>query len=152
MEWRGSGLKRTISDEAMSSMAGYADACNQISTAKFQEQSMVWTNEKHNLYIESLETSFVQQLHQSLGFHANTHDSFDKFTAVQDGCRKVSKSKSKSKITGTANGRKNVSHPEQLSVSYNSYHLSSSYDEFSDQNFIDEQEVTYPNANEWQRK
>uniref|UniRef100_A0A7N0T1W4 Uncharacterized protein n=1 Tax=Kalanchoe fedtschenkoi TaxID=63787 RepID=A0A7N0T1W4_KALFE len=141
MEWSGSGLRRTSSDEAISALTVCADAYDRISPAKFEEQPTVWTNEKHNLYIESLEISFVQQLHQSLGFscrnithqlHTNNHDKvsfYYQFAAGQSGCRKT------------------ASRPEQLAVSYDSRHLSSSYGEVSDQKFIDEGEVTSLTSN-----
>lgn len=34
----------------------------------------MWTDEKHSLYLEHLEVSFVKQLHQSVGFLAKCSD------------------------------------------------------------------------------
>ncbi|GLT98280.1 hypothetical protein SLE2022_157920 [Rubroshorea leprosula] len=66
-------------------------------------QSMVWTDEKHNLYLDLLEASFVKQLHRSMsfcGWHsgeemqdpssqpvAREHNSSDQFMVLQDSCR-----------------------------------------------------------------
>ncbi|XVE66829.1 hypothetical protein DITRI_Ditri08aG0111000 [Diplodiscus trichospermus] len=65
---------------------------------------MVWTNEKHNLYLEFLEASFVKQLHCSMcsrGCHlqeemwepcpapelpAKGYNSSHQFSVLQDGC------------------------------------------------------------------
>ncbi|CAM8935341.1 unnamed protein product [Rhodiola kirilowii] len=185
MDWRGSGMKRTNSDEALSSMTGDVDARGQIYPAKIQEQ-IVWTNEKHNLYIESLEASFVQQLHQSIGLSCrnlpdqlfpNSCDSSDKsqFTVLQDGCRKMLQPKSKLQMGTTSSnirvkphvhnfrfsrkhyesshsGRKKISCSEQRAAYYGSYQNSGSGAEFSDQNFIDEQDVSNISSNEWQKK
>ncbi|XWS54803.1 hypothetical protein CRYUN_Cryun10bG0120400 [Craigia yunnanensis] len=67
-------------------------------------QTMVWTNEKHNSYLEFLEASFVKQLHCSMslrGCHpreemwepcptpqlpAKGHNSSHQFSVLQDGC------------------------------------------------------------------
>ncbi|KAK6253538.1 hypothetical protein QUC31_015258 [Theobroma cacao] len=67
-------------------------------------QSMVWTNEKHNLYLDFLEASFVKQLHCSISLHgchskeeiwgsyptqklpAKGHNSSDQISILQDGC------------------------------------------------------------------
>lgn len=54
-----------------------------------------WTDEKHSLYLDSLEASFVNQLHYSLGLLASRSilnssgklpNSSDQFTVVRDGC------------------------------------------------------------------
>ncbi|KAK9004514.1 hypothetical protein V6N11_041984 [Hibiscus sabdariffa] len=63
---------------------------------------MVWTNEKHNLYLDFLEASFVKQLHYSTSLRAchprremwepcptpqlPAHSSSHQFSALQDGC------------------------------------------------------------------
>ncbi|CAF2031898.1 hypothetical protein HID58_078634 [Brassica napus] len=60
----------------------------------------VWTNEKHNSYLDSLENSFVRQLYSLLGreeetrrtsrtrhVQSNSHVSTDQFTVLQNGCR-----------------------------------------------------------------
>ncbi|GMI78782.1 hypothetical protein HRI_001547400 [Hibiscus trionum] len=67
-------------------------------------QSMVWTNEMHNSYLNFLEASFVKQLHYSKRFHgcyqqvgmseqcpfpqqpAEGHHSSYQFSVLQDGC------------------------------------------------------------------
>ncbi|XWS68027.1 hypothetical protein CRYUN_Cryun04dG0055000 [Craigia yunnanensis] len=67
-------------------------------------QTMVWTNEKHNSYLDFLEASFVKQLHCSMslrGRHpqeemwepcptpelaAKGHNSSHQFSVLQDGC------------------------------------------------------------------
>ncbi|XVF67581.1 hypothetical protein PTKIN_Ptkin10aG0132400 [Pterospermum kingtungense] len=67
-------------------------------------QDMVWTNEKHNSYLEFLEASFVEQLHCSWsmrGCHpqkemwelcptpqlfARAHNSSHQFSVLKDGC------------------------------------------------------------------
>ncbi|KAK8485194.1 hypothetical protein V6N13_128765 [Hibiscus sabdariffa] len=65
-------------------------------------ETMVWTNEKHNLYLDFLEASFVKQLHYSTslrGCHPRgemwepcptpqlpAHSSSHQFSALQDGC------------------------------------------------------------------
>ncbi|KAJ4880723.1 cold regulated protein 27 [Raphanus sativus] len=58
-----------------------------------------WTNEKHNSYLEYLESSFVKQLYSLLGGDetgrlsraphvlSNSHKSTDQFTVLQNGCR-----------------------------------------------------------------
>ncbi|OMO74084.1 hypothetical protein CCACVL1_16963 [Corchorus capsularis] len=69
-----------------------------------QDQTMVWTNEKHSLYLDFLEASFVKQLHCSMslrGCHreeeilgprttqqlpAKGHNSSHQFSVPQDGC------------------------------------------------------------------
>ncbi|GMJ09781.1 hypothetical protein HRI_004647300 [Hibiscus trionum] len=71
-------------------------------------ETMVWTNEKHNSYLEFLEASFVKQLHYSMslrGCHprqemcepcptpqlpAQVHNSSHQFSALQNGCYKKS--------------------------------------------------------------
>ncbi|TYG39583.1 hypothetical protein ES288_D12G026700v1 [Gossypium darwinii] len=66
-------------------------------------QTMVWTNEKHNTYLDSLEASFVKQLHYSKSLHGCHpqvgmrepclfpqllvgHNSSHQFSILQDGC------------------------------------------------------------------
>ncbi|KAG4168439.1 hypothetical protein ERO13_A12G023800v2 [Gossypium hirsutum] len=66
-------------------------------------QTMVWTNEKHNTYLDSLEASFVKQLHYSKSLHGchpqvgmrepclfpqqpAGHNSSHQFSILQDGC------------------------------------------------------------------
>lgn len=67
-------------------------------------ESTGWTDEKHSLYLNHLETSFVKQLHRSAGlcgWHSRTkiwgpfssygtrprtHNSADQYTVLQDGC------------------------------------------------------------------
>ncbi|KAG2318650.1 hypothetical protein Bca52824_011863 [Brassica carinata] len=59
-----------------------------------------WTNEKHNSYLEYLESSFVKQLYSLLGREeaqrdsrtrdvqqSNSEKSSDQFTVLQNGCR-----------------------------------------------------------------
>ncbi|CAF2147102.1 unnamed protein product [Brassica napus] len=59
-----------------------------------------WTNEKHNLYLDSLENSFVKQLYSLLGVggetqrlsrtrgvQSNSHKLTDQFTVLQNGYR-----------------------------------------------------------------
>ncbi|KAF8098396.1 hypothetical protein N665_0268s0065 [Sinapis alba] len=59
----------------------------------------VWTNEKHNSFLDSLENSFVRQLYSLLGreetrkmsrtrhVQSNSHKSTDQFILLQNGCR-----------------------------------------------------------------
>uniref|UniRef100_A0A5B7ALE7 Cold regulated protein 27 n=1 Tax=Davidia involucrata TaxID=16924 RepID=A0A5B7ALE7_DAVIN len=60
-------------------------------------QCTTWTDEKHSLYLDSLEASFVHQLHHSMGLLAwssdssrqlpvNSRSSSDQFTVLRDGC------------------------------------------------------------------
>ncbi|XVE49199.1 hypothetical protein DITRI_Ditri01bG0063300 [Diplodiscus trichospermus] len=69
-----------------------------------QGQTMVWTNEKHNSYLDFLEASFVKQLHSSMSLRghrpqedmwkpcptpelpANGHNSSHQISVLQDGC------------------------------------------------------------------
>ncbi|GLT73731.1 hypothetical protein SLA2020_455690 [Shorea laevis] len=66
-------------------------------------QSMFWTDEKHNFYLDLLEATFVQQMHHSMSLcgHrsqeemqgpstqsvAREQNSSDQFMVLQDGCR-----------------------------------------------------------------
>ncbi|XP_047306876.1 cold-regulated protein 27-like [Impatiens glandulifera] len=58
-----------------------------------QVHSTTWTNEKHNMYLNVLEASFVQQLHNSFSFvekrldlqHVNQNDSSDQLAVLQKG-------------------------------------------------------------------
>ncbi|XP_033142064.1 cold-regulated protein 28 isoform X2 [Brassica rapa] len=77
-----------------------------------------WTNEKHNLYLDSLENSFVKQLYSLLGgggetqrlsrtrgVQSNSHKLTDQFTVLQNGYRqKVSFGKKRAHLEtmGTA--------------------------------------------------
>ncbi|GLT47279.1 hypothetical protein SLA2020_209870 [Shorea laevis] len=82
-------------------------------------QSMVWTDEKHNLYLDLLEVSFVKQLHHSMsfcGWHsgeemqdpssqpvAREHNSSDQFVVLQDSCRqKINIERNKTLLDSTA--------------------------------------------------
>ncbi|RVW61208.1 hypothetical protein CK203_020526 [Vitis vinifera] len=67
-------------------------------------QTTEWTDEKHSLYLDSLESSFVNQLHSSMGLFGrlskvkmmelnsfqelavNAYNSSDEYTVLQDGC------------------------------------------------------------------
>ncbi|KAL0739398.1 hypothetical protein Bca4012_015608 [Brassica carinata] len=72
----------------------------------------IWTNEKHNSYLDSLENSFVRQLYSLLGreetrrmsrtrhVQSNSHRSTDQFTLLQNGCRqKVDVGKKRAYLT-----------------------------------------------------
>ncbi|XVF45136.1 hypothetical protein PTKIN_Ptkin02bG0181100 [Pterospermum kingtungense] len=83
-----------------------------FSFVSWQGQTMIWTNEKHNSYLDFLEASFVKQLHCSLklcGCHpqeetrepystkelpAKGHDSSHQFLLLQEGCCQKIKYKS----------------------------------------------------------
>ncbi|XP_020874895.1 uncharacterized protein LOC9303213 isoform X3 [Arabidopsis lyrata subsp. lyrata] len=62
-----------------------------------QDECAGWTNEKHNSYLDYLESSFVRQLYSFLGgetqilsrtrdVQSNSHKSTDQFTVLQNGC------------------------------------------------------------------
>jgi hypothetical protein len=62
-----------------------------------QDECTAWTNEKHNSYLDYLESSFVRQLYSLLGggtqrlsrtrdVQSNSHKSADQFTVLQNGC------------------------------------------------------------------
>ncbi|AEE86303.1 hypothetical protein ISN44_As04g035570 [Arabidopsis suecica] len=61
------------------------------------DECTAWTNEKHNSYLDYLESSFVRQLYSLLGggtqrlsrtrdVQSNSHKSADQFTVLQNGC------------------------------------------------------------------
>ncbi|KFK30024.1 hypothetical protein AALP_AA7G208000 [Arabis alpina] len=66
----------------------------------------VWTNEKHNSYLDYLENSFVTQLYSLLGGDAqrlsrarDVHKSTDQFTVLQNGCwQKVNFGKKRARL------------------------------------------------------
>ncbi|KAK8562908.1 hypothetical protein V6N13_018541 [Hibiscus sabdariffa] len=75
-------------------------------------QTTVWTNEKHNSYLDNLEASFVKQLHSSMSLHgchprkemwepcatlqlpAKGHSYPRQFSVLQDGCSQKIKNQS----------------------------------------------------------
>ncbi|ONH91621.1 hypothetical protein PRUPE_8G126300 [Prunus persica] len=92
--------------------------------------STEWTNEKHNLYLDSLETSFVNELYHSMrlrDWHQQknargtrslqevsfkTQNSSDQFMVVQDGClQKINLRRNESLMESTANSHVTMRSP-----------------------------------------
>ncbi|BBH09584.1 cold regulated gene 27, partial [Prunus dulcis] len=91
--------------------------------------STEWTNEKHNLYLDSLETSFVNELYHSMrlrDWHQQknargtrslqevsfkTQNSSDRFMVVQDGCLQINLRQNESLMESTANSHVTVRSP-----------------------------------------
>ncbi|CAN7108542.1 unnamed protein product [Brassica rapa subsp. narinosa] len=110
-----------------------------------------WTNEKHNLYLDSLENSFVKQLYSLLGVggetqrlsrtrgvQSNSHKLTDQFTVLQNGYRqKVSFGKKRAHLEtmGTDKGFTRTSMRTSLVHQY----PSQSTAEASGQNFKEEE-------------
>ncbi|KAH0940759.1 hypothetical protein HID58_000396 [Brassica napus] len=111
-----------------------------------------WTNEKHNLYLDSLENSFVKQLYSLLGVggetqrlsrtrgvQSNSHKLTDQFTVLQNGYRqKVSFGKKRAHLEtmGTDKGFTRTSMRTSLVHQY----PAQSTAEASGQNFREEVE------------
>ncbi|KAG2704507.1 hypothetical protein I3760_05G007200 [Carya illinoinensis] len=94
----GCGLARTNSD----SSAITADACKESS--RLCKNARLWTDEKHSMYLDSLEASFVTELQRSMHMRARcledktlgpypseepqakTCNSSDLFVVLRDGC------------------------------------------------------------------
>ncbi|CAN8327377.1 unnamed protein product [Cochlearia groenlandica] len=80
------------------------------------DESVGWTNEKHNSYLDYLESSFVKQLYSLLGGETRTlsrtrdvrsksHKSADQFMVIQTGCwQKVNIEKKRDRIQKTSPG------------------------------------------------
>ncbi|CAF2067985.1 unnamed protein product [Brassica napus] len=116
-----------------------------------------WTNEKHNLYLDSLENSFVKQLYSLLGvggetqrlsrtrgLQSNSHKLTDQFTVLQNGYRqKVSFGKKRAHLEtiGTAvqgNGDKGFTRTS-MRTSFGHEYPTQSTAEASGQNFREEE-------------
>uniref|UniRef100_A0A5B7AJK6 Uncharacterized protein n=1 Tax=Davidia involucrata TaxID=16924 RepID=A0A5B7AJK6_DAVIN len=81
---------------ALSTVENSKDIFHQNANAR-PGKCTAWTNEKHSSYLDSLEGSFVNQLHHSMGLlawcsdssqqlPANNRSSYDQFTVLQGGC------------------------------------------------------------------
>lgn len=96
----------TPSNFAESSLENFKDGLLQSGNVTTDE-CIGWTNEKHNTFLDYLETSFVKQLHRSMVLHAgcvelnrssrnlsrklfNNDKANKQFTAWRDGCWKIS--------------------------------------------------------------
>ncbi|VVA18178.1 PREDICTED: Cold regulated gene 27 [Prunus dulcis] len=128
-------LTRTISNSSSSSSFSFTtlDASEELPLCCSHATlgaSTEWTNEKHNLYLDSLETSFVNELYHSMrlrdwhqqknarGTHSlqevsfKTQNSSDQFMVVQDGClQKINLRKNESLMESTANSHVTVRSP-----------------------------------------
>lgn len=99
----GSAVTRASSDLSASTVDG-SKACLRSNGNARSGQTTEWTDEKHSLYLDSLESSFVNQLHSSMGLFGrrskvkmmelnsfqelamNAYNSSDEYTVLQDGC------------------------------------------------------------------
>ncbi|XP_055809255.1 cold-regulated protein 28-like isoform X2 [Solanum dulcamara] len=98
-------LTRSNSGESSLIIENFKDELLQSGNVTADE-CMEWTNEKHNTFLDCLETSFVKQLHRSMVLRAgcmelnrssrnlskklfNNDKANKQFTAWQDGCWKI---------------------------------------------------------------
>ncbi|CAK9140985.1 unnamed protein product [Ilex paraguariensis] len=99
----GNDLSRSNSDASSLAAENSKDVFHKNVNAN-PGKCTAWTNEKHNLYLDQLEASFVGQLNRSMGLLAseqnkwdpnssrrlpvNSNNSSEQFTVLQDGCWK----------------------------------------------------------------
>ncbi|KAK9287310.1 hypothetical protein L1049_015723 [Liquidambar formosana] len=104
MEGCRSELTRANSEDSSASKDNSSKHFSHRNGIATSGQSTDWTDEKHSLYLDSLEASFVNQLHHSMGFLAShsqekmwdpnssrkqpakTRNSSDEFTVLRGGC------------------------------------------------------------------